>query len=201
MKILRFERKIEDALPPFREVPGGGIPVGLIADSAINRNRHPVFIPDFAAEGWILDILPAIRISRLGKFIAPRFADRYIDALTLCALLRPRVNDATPSSPGFFDCALTIGEFRCYNKEEQLSIRVESEPLKGAQGETGVSEIAIPAAALQAEELIARASIYCTLKSGDLILPGTLGLTLPATFNHSLRATINDLPSLSTRLK
>lgn len=200
MKILRFERKITDMLPPLTEVPGGGVPMGIIADSAVNRNRHPVFIPDFAREDWTVEILPAIQISRLGKFIAPRFAHRYISGLTLCALLRPAVPSGETDSL-FFDCALTVGDILPYNSEGTLTVEVEYAPLKNAAGETSRRELTLAPGTLDAGELIARASVYTTLKSGDLILPGSLGLTFPTTINRALSATINSLPTLSTRIK
>lgn len=250
MKILKFDRQIADPLPPFREIPGGGIPVGLIPDSAINRNRLPVFIPDFAREGWRVELWLAARISRLGKFIAPRFSPRYIDGLSLCALLSPAIPSgksecesvagspslesgcgcrfgvgsnapdceiAAPAPPLFFDCALTVGELLPFGQAGRqtemqagrqtemqtgdLAIATRFAPLRQETSETITDEMLIPAESLQAGELIARASVYCTLKSGDLILLGFTGLSYPATLNRSLEATVNSLPALSTRLK
>lgn len=197
----------------MQEIPGGGIPAGLIADSAVNRNRRPVFIPDFARQGWMLEILPALRISHLGKFIAPRFARRYTDAFTLCALLRPQraADDESfknlANSPlisdvaFFFDCAVTIGEPIPSFSEGTLLIRAESSPLAGSSGEPLAVEADIPVDFLMADQLISRASAYCTLKSGDLILPGSINITFPVSLDRSLTATINGLPILSTRIK
>lgn len=59
-----------------------------IPDSAMGRNRQPIFLPDnhYMLEG---EILPAILISRLGKHITPKFANRYFDAFTVVHLLQP----------------------------------------------------------------------------------------------------------------
>lgn len=54
----------------------------VIADSALGRNRQPWFLPDFG-ENWRWKRALAFRISKLGKNIAPKFANRYIDACTL----------------------------------------------------------------------------------------------------------------------
>ena len=51
-------------------------------DSAILRNRRPFFLPDHLGRvDYETEIV--VRISRLGKSIGARFADRYWDAVTL----------------------------------------------------------------------------------------------------------------------
>lgn len=56
--------------------------VRVIADSAIARNNQPWFLPD-VGDNWRWQTAVAYRVSRLGKNIAAKFADRYIDAVTL----------------------------------------------------------------------------------------------------------------------
>lgn len=205
MKILRFKRNIFEPLPPAMDAPCGGMEVELIADSATNRNRRPVFIPDFAREGWVIELLPAIHIARLGKFIAPRFADRYISGISICALLRP--GSAEKEGSILFDSALTIGEIQPYLKEAGMKIAGELEPLQAAdvaddkQTDRGSVSAFLTAEQLAAEEMVARASMYCTLKSGDIILPASVGISFPALLNHTLTATLNSIPTISTRLK
>ena len=46
------------------------------------RNRQPWFVPDFG-DNWQWSVALAVRISRLGKCIQPKFASRYYDARTL----------------------------------------------------------------------------------------------------------------------
>lgn len=53
-----------------------------IPDSAILRTGNPFFVPDFDAEFHAFPSL-CLRVGRLGKGIAPRFADRYIDGWTM----------------------------------------------------------------------------------------------------------------------
>lgn len=52
----------------------------LKSDSSLLVNRKPLFVPDAVAD---LQALPCwvLRVSRLGKCIAPRFASRYYDAV------------------------------------------------------------------------------------------------------------------------
>lgn len=51
-------------------------------DSAILKDGKPFFIPDFSNEIHYETEL-VVRINRLGKNIASRFADRYYDAVTV----------------------------------------------------------------------------------------------------------------------
>lgn len=51
-------------------------------DSAILKDGKPFFIPDFSNEVHY-ETEVVVRICRLGKNIAPRFAHRYYDAVTV----------------------------------------------------------------------------------------------------------------------
>ena len=51
-------------------------------DSAILKDGKPFFIPDFSDEVHY-ETEVVVRICRLGKNIAPRFANRYYDAVTV----------------------------------------------------------------------------------------------------------------------
>ncbi|KAA5435081.1 fumarylacetoacetate hydrolase family protein, partial [Bacteroides cellulosilyticus] len=51
-------------------------------DSAILKHGKPFFIPDFSDEVHY-ETEVVVRICRLGKNIAPRFANRYYDAVTV----------------------------------------------------------------------------------------------------------------------
>lgn len=55
--------------------------IHIIPDSAIGRDSQPWFLPDFGSN-WHGYEAVAVRISRLGKGILPKFADRYVDAYT-----------------------------------------------------------------------------------------------------------------------
>ena len=57
-------------------------------DSAILRNRRPFFLPDHLGRvDYETELV--VRINRLGKSISARFADRYIDAVTLGIDFKP----------------------------------------------------------------------------------------------------------------
>lgn len=214
MKILKINRPSElwparaaEALASSDANPLDCLAVSLLADSVVNRNDRPVFIPDFAREGWSMEILPAIHIGHQGKFIAPRFAWRYISGLSLTALLRPD-DDRIFSNPltWLFDGALTAGPLvENWRKEsETLSITMEYSPLPiGCRQpfEPMTMSRQVNVGDLKIEETVALLSRFTTLKTGDLILPASVGLTVPVCLNTSLRASFAGSLPLITRLK
>ena len=78
-------------------------------DSAILKDGKPFFIPDFSNEIHYETEL-VVRINRLGKNIAPRFANRYYDAVTVGIDLQPvTFNESSVNRgiPGSFVKVLT----------------------------------------------------------------------------------------------
>lgn len=126
----------------------------LKGDSCLLNGRKPMFIPDWTNE---LGMTPCIilRVSRLGKEIAPRFADRYYDAIApgadFAALDKLRQAQATGSSwtPAIaFDYSLAIGEWEEAQFDEVLCTQEW---------------------VMSPEEAIAEASRWMTIRQGDLI--------------------------------
>ena len=60
--------------------------INLLPDTALLMRGRPFFVPDFA---WpcTVQLHGVVRIARLGKNIAPRFAYRYYDAVSVGATL------------------------------------------------------------------------------------------------------------------
>ena len=52
----------------------------LKGDSCLLNGRKPFFVPDWTSEVGVTDCI-ILRVCRLGKEIAPKFADRYYDAI------------------------------------------------------------------------------------------------------------------------
>lgn len=120
--------------------------VRLVADSAWRPDRRPFFVPE-GAGAVLLQVRPALRVSRLGKNIAERFASRYYDAAALCAL-------CDGGAPFLLrDDSVVLGPW------QPLEALVSMVP--GVAG---------------ADALISRLSAGVTLKTGDvIILPDILG--------------------------
>ncbi len=93
----------------------------LKGDSSLLNNRKPMFIPDWtqclcATPGIVL------RVSRLGKNIAPRFADRYYDAVAPCldfvaqdVLEAARQSGQSQTTALAFDFSFAIGDWQVLN--------------------------------------------------------------------------------------
>lgn len=127
MKVLRIDRQSGTWPCEAQEAIGQDVicplPVEMIADSAVNRNDRPVFVPDFAISGgWTLDILPVIHIGHQGKSIASRFAHRYVSGLSLAAQLHPASGSRFLPLYGAIDTAFTLGPAL------PLTIRPEHQP-------------------------------------------------------------------------
>lgn len=127
----------------------------MVADSAIGRDSMPLFLPDGAWRGCLL---PAFRIGRLGKHIAPKYAPRYIDACGIVLLISPAGEAQPPCWLSYMDGALTTGRWVEHAAEASMSYA----------GQTGAA--AMPPMADVAEAL-ARISEVATLRTGDLIIP------------------------------
>ena len=83
--------------------------VYLMADSSLAKSGKPWFLPEFAPE-FTYQTHIVIRIGRLGKNIARRFAHRYVDAVTVGATVTA-CGIADNAIAKAFDGAAMIGDF------------------------------------------------------------------------------------------
>lgn len=212
MKIFRIDRDIAEwpeeaatALLSPEAAPLGVLPARLVADSAVIRNNRPVFIPDFAREGWVVDVRPAVQIGRLGKFISRRFAERYVEGFSLVACVRSEGESLPDALTDSFDGAVTVGEMIPLPDNGYVTLRVAYTPLpaKGGRQEAVTEEkaVEIDMETLRISDTVALLSRYATLKSGDLILPASVGLTFPVRLDYSLTGEVDGRAVLSLRVK
>lgn len=122
----------------------------LKGDSCLLNGRKPLFMPDWTQELGVTECI-ILRVSRLGKEIAPRFANRYYDAIAPGAdfiamdVAREAQKEGRPWTRALaFDFSLAIGE---WTKGEWTN------------GEWLMSP----------EEAISEASKVMTIRQGDLI--------------------------------
>ena len=227
MKVIRADRMagplhpaLAAAIADPEAVPLDLLRLQLIADSAIGRNNHPVFLPDFITAdpgAWVVEVIPAVQIGRLGKFIRPKFAARHISAILLAGWVRPATADSAAPITLLFDGALTRGVEMPLNEifpadsadscdeisgNALLQIEAEYSPIRDASGENTKRESASMAREqIHAEDMVAFVSRFCTLKSGDIIIPASAGITFPVALDMRLRATLNGINALELRLK
>lgn len=160
-------------------------------DSTLLTGGRPLFVPDYMGRiDYTVQL--AVRVSRLGKTIPERFAHRYYDAVTLALDLTARdmlerlAARGLPQDMGrCFDCAVVLGEWVPTDEATDLTLRLASD------GET--VQRAVEAGALaRADALIACASRYLTLKTGDILLTGAQAAPLAATPEHHIEGYLGD---------
>ncbi len=144
-------------------------------DSAILKDGKPFFIPDFSGEVHYETEL-VVRINRLGKNIAPRFAHRYYDAVTVGIDFTARDLQRKFRSVGNpwelckgFDNSAAIGTFvpvERYQDIQALNFRLTIDGQEVQRGFTGDMLFRI-------DDIIAYVSRFVTLKIGDLLFTGT----------------------------
>lgn len=156
-----------------------GSPVGdplwtVISPSAILQGGNPYFVPDFANTFEARTAI-ALRIGKLGKGIAKRFAYRYVDAVApACVMLASDLLDTLrrsglPWSKAIsYDRSIAIGSFfkipfeRLDQTESQLCL---SDTFGGCRVATSLCQ-----RDFSVEDIIFGISRDNALKTGDLIL-------------------------------
>lgn len=144
-------------------------------DTALLRNGFPFFLPDFSSEVHYETEL-VVKISRLGKSIAEKFAHRYYNEVTVGIDFTARDIQMKQKQLGLpweiaksFDSSAPIGEFM--PKEEFADINNINFhlDLNGKTVQRGNSSDMI----YSVDRIISHISRYFTLKIGDLIFTGT----------------------------
>ncbi len=171
----------------------------LKPDSAYLHNGKPFFIPQFMGsifyEGEIV-----VRIDKLGKGIATKFAHRYYSYLTIGVdftaheLLCKAQQEGLPwdISKGF-DGSATIGtwiEKSNFPDVNALNFRLD---INGATVQESSSEYML----FSIDEIISYVSQFYTLRTGDLIFTGTPAGSAVVSINDRVTGYIEDKQLLS----
>ena len=171
----------------------------LMADSTMLVGNKPFFIPDFAPE-FVLHPALAVRIDRLGKNIAPRFAHRYYQTASACAVVEAKVEaeiahlDARYTA---FDGAFMLGKaFPIADLDADGGLKVQAR-INDNDKSFSTSLITTQ----QIDDIIAEASEYFTLKMGDMIVIGSDNEGHSLSIGEHLSGTINEKESLTMRIK
>lgn len=145
-------------------------------DSSLLKDGKPFFIPDFSSDvQYETEIV--IKISRLGKNIAQRFACRYYEEVTVGIDLTARDRQRQLRSEALpwelskaFDNSAVTGTFvplkECGNDVNNLSFHLIINGITVQEGNTSDQ-------LFKTDEIIAYVSRFFTLKIGDLIYTGT----------------------------
>lgn len=184
MKILHCERPLGSM--------SRDLPVTLLTDSSMSRNHRPLFLPPHY-DRWIITVAPVVRVSRLGKFVAPKFARRYYDAVTLMARLRPAVPLRLPASAidTAFDSSVVVGDW--------IGIPADESSLRLGLGGTIQADVVLDLDVV--DDTLSWLSSYFMIKHGDIIVPGDVPELVQVEMDHSMNVTVNDMVCLDFKIK
>ena len=167
----------------------------LKPDSAILKDGKPFFLPDFTEEVHYEAEL-VVRICRLGKNIAPRFAHRYYDAVTVGIDFTARDMQRRFCAEGkpwelckCFDNSAALGTFVPLQQvgdnvqNIDFSLQIDGKVVQHAN----TSEMLFAV-----DELIAYVSRFMTLKIGDYLFTGTPSGVGPVSIGQHLQGYIGE---------
>ncbi len=147
----------------------------LKPDSALCSDKQPFFLPDFSQEIHYETEL-VVKIGKLGKNIAEKFAHRYYEEISLGLDLTARDLQRNLRARGLpweiskgFDQSAVVGRFIPRDRFEdiqQLHFRLDLNGKTVQQGYTAEMLFGV-------DRIIAYASRFFTLKTGDLFFTGT----------------------------
>lgn len=174
MKIIAVGMNYRPHLPELQaSVPNEPV-LFLKPDSALATDRQPFFLPDFSEEiHYEAEVV--VKINRLGKNIAEKFAHRYYNELSIGLDMTARDLQRKARAEGMpweiskaFDQSAIVGEFRSIDHFDihNLSFSLSKNGQIVQQGNTSEMIFSI-------DQVIAYASRFFTLKTGDLIFTGT----------------------------
>lgn len=137
--------------------------ISIVADSALLTHGKPMFVPLWGGEctgQWCI----AAKISRLGKTIPQRFAwQRYCDSVSLAVKFELKLPDSSGNVATNFDGAVCCGEF------EGRPTGITPLPVELQVG-TAITSIALDDYAGIVGEAIHTASVFMSLRQGDILL-------------------------------
>lgn len=167
----------------------------------LTTDKAKFYIPDFTSEvHYEAEIV--VRIEKMGKNIAERFAHRYYNQITLGLDLTARDLQAELKRKGMpweiskaFDNSAVVGEF--FSKEEfdlnNLNFSLDKNGTIVQQGSSANMIHSI-------DQIVAYASQFFTLKTGDLIFTGTPSGVGRVDIGDQLTGYIEDRKTLSLEI-
>ncbi|MDY4926053.1 MAG: fumarylacetoacetate hydrolase family protein [Prevotella sp.] len=145
------------------------------ADSALLKDGKPFFVPDFMGRiDYETELV--VRVCRLGKGIAERFANRYYDAVTVGIDFTARDMQQRLRADGLpwdvckgFDGSAVVGEW----VEKDLLRDIHTLTFRGEVNGHVVQQACAADMIFGIDRLVSYISTFFTLKTGDIIFTGT----------------------------
>lgn len=173
------------------------------SDSSLLKDGKPFFIPDFSSEiHYETEIV--VKIDRLGKNIAERFAHRYYNEVTVGIDFTARDLQRELRAKGLpweiskaFDNSAVVGTFVPLDTVGDINhvpFHLDIDGRKVQEGNT--SDMLFPV-----DRIIAYVSRFFTLKIGDMIFTGTPAGVGPVKINDHLQGYIGERKLLDFHVK
>ncbi|MBC7606532.1 MAG: fumarylacetoacetate hydrolase family protein [Burkholderiales bacterium] len=175
MKIICIGRNYTNHIEELQNERPEEPVVFLKPDSAILLKQHPFVIPEFSNDIHH-EIELIVRINKVGKYIAPKFAHNYYDEIGVGIDFTARDLQQKLKDKGLpwekakaFDGSAVIGDFmskKIFSSVESLNFELTN---NGKIVQKGNSSLML----WKIDELISYVSQFFTLKIGDVIFTGT----------------------------
>jgi 2-keto-4-pentenoate hydratase/2-oxohepta-3-ene-1,7-dioic acid hydratase in catechol pathway len=172
-------------------------------ESALLLNNKPFFYPDFSTDiEYETEVV--VKINRLGRHIAAKFAHRYYSEITVGLDFTARDLQRRCKERGHpweiakaFDYSAPVGRMlpkSAYRDVQSINFRLDINGATVQQGNTGDMIFTV-------DQIIAEASKYFTIKMGDLIFTGTPVGVGPVKIGDRLQAYLEDELVLDLKIK
>ena len=165
-------------------------------DTVLHRNNDAFYLPDFS-EQITARLAIVIRIQKIGKNIADKFANRYYDEVSVGLNLEARDILLKQQAKGWpwdeaigFDNSAPIGTFVHKWDNYELELNSNEKTLQT----TSISNKEI-------DQYISKCSKHFTLKIGDLIYISPTAEFFLLTKNQQLKASLNKNSLLDCHIK
>lgn len=194
MKIICVGRNYLDHAQELRnEVPQEPV-LFLKPDTALLAQDADIYLPPFSQEVHH-EAEIVVRIAKMGKHIAPQFASRYFDHLTLGLDLTARDLQSKLKEKGLpwekakaFDGSAAVGKWLA----KEVLPPLETLHFLLLKNGVAVQKGAASDMIFPIDQLIAEISKYFTLKVGDLIFTGTPAGVGPLQIGDQLELYLGD---------
>jgi len=175
MKIICIGRNYANHIAELKNERPSEPVVFMKPDSAVLLKQHPFVIPEFSDDVHH-EIEIIVKISKVGKYIEPKFAHKYYDEISVGIDFTARDLQAKLKEKGLpwekakaFDGSAVIGDFlpkTDFASMENLTFELTSNSQTVQKGNSSLMLWKI-------DELISYVSQFFTLKIGDIIFTGT----------------------------
>ena len=203
MKLICIGRNYTEHIEELNNEKPDEPVVFLKPDTSILLKKQPFFIPDFSDDvHYEVEIL--VKINRVGKHIAKKFAHKYYDEIGLGIDFTARDLQAKLKEKGLpwekakaFDGAAVIGKWLTKSEFTDINNMDFSLKLNENIVQRGNTSLML----WKIDEIIEYVSKYFTLKIGDIIFTGTPKGVGKINENDRLSGYIEDRELFSIRIK